>query len=111
MMLNGGTLDGSRILSKASVELMTQVHTGDLKAGFSPGIGFGLGWAVVRNVEGMFRLNSIGTYGHGGLYHTYGFVDPRKELIGVILMQRLSGDGDMADEFSAFMTMAAMALN
>jgi CubicO group peptidase (beta-lactamase class C family) len=109
-MLNGGALDGKRILSKASVELMTQVHTGDLKAGFSPGIGFGLGWAVVRNVEGMFRLNSIGTYGHGGLWKTYGFVDPQKELVGVILMQRLSGDGDMADEFSAFMTMAAAAM-
>lgn len=111
MMLGGGALDGKQILSKASVELMTRVHTGDLKAGFSPGIGYGLGWAVVRNVEGMFRLNSIGTYGHGGLYHTYGFVDPQKELIGVILMQRLSGDGDMANEFNAFMTMAAVAVN
>lgn len=110
MMLNGGELEGKRILSKASVDLMTRVHTGDLKAGFSPGIGFGLGWAVVRNVEGMFRLNSIGTYGHGGLWKTYGFIDPQKELIGVILMQRLSNDGDMADEFSALMTMAAAAI-
>ncbi len=110
MMLNGGELEGKRVLSKASVDLMTQVHTGDLKAGFSPGIGFGLGWAVVRNVEGMFRLSSIGTYGHGGLWKTYGWVDPQKELVGVILMQRLSSDGDMADEFSAFMTMAAAAI-
>ncbi|MEO6725221.1 MAG: serine hydrolase domain-containing protein [Blastocatellia bacterium] len=114
MMLNwglsGNMPDSKRILSKAAVELMTQVHTGDLKAGFSPGIGYGLGWAVVRNVEGMFRLNSIGTYGHGGLWKTYGFIDLRKELIGVILMQRLDGDGDMADEFSAFMTMAAAAV-
>lgn len=111
MMLGGGVVDGKRILSKAAVDLMTRVHTGDLKAGFSPGIGFGLGWAVVRNEEGMFRLNSIGTYGHGGLWKTYGFVDPQKELIGVILMQRLSSDGDLADEFSAFMTMVAAALN
>ncbi|MFN0084534.1 MAG: serine hydrolase domain-containing protein [Blastocatellia bacterium] len=110
MMLSGGALNGRRVLSRASVDLMTQVHTGNLAAGFSPGMGFGLGWSVVRNVTGMFRLNSIGTYGHGGLYHTYGFVDPRKELIGVILMQRLSSDGDMADEFSAFLTMAAAAV-
>lgn len=110
MMLNGGELEGKQILSKASVDLMTRVHTGELKAGFSPGIGFGLGWAVVRNVEGMFRLNSIGAFGHGGLWKTYGWVDPQKELVGVILMQRLSGDGDMADEFSAFMTMAAAAI-
>lgn len=110
MMLNGGTLDGKRILSRLSVELMTANHTGDLKAGFSPGVGFGLGWAVVRNVEGTFRLNSIGTVGHGGLWKTYGWIDPKKELVGVILMQRLSSDGDLADEFNAFMTMAAVAM-
>jgi CubicO group peptidase (beta-lactamase class C family) len=110
MMLNGGVFNGQRLLSKISVDLMTSVQTGDLKAGFSPGIGFGLGWAVVRNVEGMFRLSSIGTYGHGGLYHTYGFVDPQKELIGIILMQRLSSDGDQADEFNAFIAMASAAV-
>lgn len=111
MMLNGGTLDSQRILTRLSIELMTANHTGDLNSGFSPGIGFGLGWAVVRNSEGMFRLNSIGTFGHGGLWKTYGWIDPKKELIGVILMQRLSGDGDLADEFNAFMTMAAVAMN
>jgi CubicO group peptidase (beta-lactamase class C family) len=110
MTLNGGQFGGKRILSKASVELMTRVHTGDLKAGFAPGMGFGLGWSVVRNAEGMFRLNSIGTYGHGGLYRTYGFVDPQKELVGIILLQRLSGDGDMADEISAFMAIASAAV-
>lgn len=110
MMLNGGVLNDRRILSRAAADLMTRVHTGDLKAGFSPGVGFGLGWAVVRNVEGMFRLNSIGSYGHGGLYRTYGFVDPQKELTGVILMQRLSSDGDLADEINAFITMASAAV-
>lgn len=110
MMLNGGVLDGKRILSKLSVELMTANHTGELKAGFSPGIGFGLGWAIVRNTEGTFRLSSIGTYGHGGLWKTYGWVDPKKELVGVILLQRLSSDGDLADEVNAFMTMAAAAM-
>ena len=111
MMLNGGTLDGQRILTKYSVEVMTANHTGNLQAGFSPGVGFGLGWAVVRNAEGMFRLNSIGTFGHGGLWKTYGWIDPKKELVGVILMQRLSSDGDLADEFNAFMTMAVAAMN
>jgi CubicO group peptidase (beta-lactamase class C family) len=107
MMLNGGQLDGQRILSKFSVDLMTRVHTGELKAGFSPGVGFGLGWSVVRNEEGMFRLNSIGTFGHGGLYRTYGFVDPMKDLIGIIMLQRLSSDGDLADEINAFCAMAS----
>ena len=55
-------------------------------------------------------MNSIGTFGHGGLWKTYGWVDPKKELVGVILLQRLSSDGDLADEFNAFMTMAAAAM-
>lgn len=110
MMLNKGTLDGHRILSAAAVEVMTQNHTGELKAGFAPGMGYGLGWSVVRNVEGMFRLNSIGTFGHGGAYRTYGWVDPAKDMIGVILFQRTNGGGDMADEITAFMSMAAAAI-
>lgn len=110
MMLNGGVFNKQRILSRHAVELMTRVHTGELPAGFAPGVGFGLGWSVVRNVEGMFRLNAIGTYGHGGLWRTYGFVDPQKELVGVILLQRVSGDGDLADEISAFVALAAAAV-
>jgi CubicO group peptidase (beta-lactamase class C family) len=110
MMLNGGSLEGKRILSKSAVELMTRNHTGDLKAGFAPGMGFGLAFSVVRHVDGTFRGNSIGTYGHGGAYRTYVFADPRKELIGVILYQRVSGGGDLADEINAFIAMANAAI-
>lgn len=110
MLLNNGLGNNQRLLSPAAIELMTQNHTGELKAGFSPGVGYGLGWSVVRNVEGTFRGQSIGTYSHGGLWKTYGYIDPKKELIGVLLMQRLSSDGDLADEFNAFMQLAAAAI-
>jgi CubicO group peptidase (beta-lactamase class C family) len=110
MMLNGGALDGQRILSPAAVHLMTQVQTGDLPAGFAPGVGWGLGWGIVRNVEGMFRMQSIGTYGHGGAWRTMGWVDPSKDLVGVFLMQRTNGGGDIADEMNAFIQMAAAAI-
>ncbi len=110
MMLNGGVLRGRRILSRASVEVMTMVHTGEMQTGFSPGMGYGLAWSVVRNPAGMFRLNSIGAYGHGGAWRTYGWVDPGRNLLGVILMQRIGGGGDLADEISAFMQMAAAAV-
>jgi CubicO group peptidase (beta-lactamase class C family) len=109
MMLNGGTLNEQRILSEASVKLMTSNHTGELKAGFQPGVGFGLGWYVVRNQEGMFRLNSVGTYGHGGLWKTHGFIDPKKQLVGILLMQRNSSDGDLSDELNAFSAIAESA--
>ena len=110
MMLNGGELEGHRILSPAAVRLMTQVATGELAAGFAPGVGWGLGWGVVRNVDGMFRMNSIGTFGHGGAWRTYGWVDPEKDMVGVFLMQRTNGGGDIADEMNAFMQMAAAAI-
>ncbi len=110
MMLNKGTLDGRQVLSPASVDVMTSLHTGDLKAGFAPGMGYGLGWSVVRDAAGTFRLNSIGTYGHGGAFRTYGWVDPSKDMLGVIMLQRTNGGGDLADEISSFMEMAAAAI-
>ena len=110
MLLNGGGFKGKTILSRHSVELLTANHTGELKAGWSPGLGMGLGFQVVRNVEGMFRLQSIGTFTHGGAWQTYYFVDPKKELIGVLLMQRQGGGGDMSDEFNAFVSMACASI-
>jgi CubicO group peptidase (beta-lactamase class C family) len=110
MMLNGGGFQGKTILSRYSVELLTANHTGDLKAGWSPGMGMGLGFQVVRNTEGMFRLQSIGTFAHGGAWQTYYFVDPKKELVGVLLMQRQGGGGDLSDEFNAFVSMASAAI-
>jgi CubicO group peptidase (beta-lactamase class C family) len=106
MMLNKGGFGGRRVLSPAAVELMTAVQTGDLKAGFAPGVGYGLGWAIVKDANGIFRYNSIGTYSHGGAYRTYAFVDPKRDLIGVILYQRTNVGGDLADEQTAFIQLA-----
>jgi CubicO group peptidase (beta-lactamase class C family) len=110
MMLNKGTLDGQRVLSPFAVELMTTSQTGPIKAGFAPGVGHGFGFEVVRETLGTFRYNSIGTFVKGGAYRTYGWVDPAKDLVGVILMQRTNGGGDVADEINSFMTMSAAAI-
>lgn len=110
MMLNKGSLGGRRVLSPAAVDLMTTVQTGDLKAGFAPGVGYGLGWAVVKDANGEFRYNSLGTYSHGGAYRTYAFVDPKRDLIGVILYQRTNIGGDLADEQTAFIQLANAAI-
>lgn len=106
MMLNKGNFGAHRVLSPAAVELMTTVQTGDLKTGFAPGVGYGLGWGIVKDANGMFRYNSIGTYSHGGAYRTYAFVDPKRDLIGIILYQRTNGGGDLADEQTAFIQLA-----
>ena len=110
MMLNKGTLDGQRILSAAAVEAMTTSYTGEMKAGFAPGVGHGFGFEVVREALGTYRYNSIGSFVKGGAYRTYGWVDPAKDLVGIIFMQRTNGGGDVADEINAFMAMAAAAI-
>ena len=86
LMLNGGGLEGVRLLSPATVEVMTSIHTGDVKP--RPGVGWGLGWQVVEDAEGQGALASIGTYGHGGRYGTYCFLDPKKDLVGIFLIHR-----------------------
>jgi CubicO group peptidase (beta-lactamase class C family) len=109
MVLNGGVLNGKRILSAAAVQLMTSVQTGSLDAGFAPGQGYGFAWEVVKEPKGSFRLSSVGSFGHGGAYRTYGWVDPAKDMFSVILMQRTNG-GDVDDETNAFLAMAAAAI-
>jgi len=110
MLRNKGTLDGQRILSAAAVDAMTSSQTGSMKAGFAPGVGHGFGFEVVRETLGTFRYNSIGSFVKGGAYRTYGWVDPAKDLVGIIFMQRTNGGGDVADEINSFMAMAAAAI-
>lgn len=110
MMRNKGTLDGRRVLSSGAVTLMTTSHTGDLKAGWVPGVGHGYGYEVVRNAEGMFRYNSIGSYVKGGAFRTYEWVDPEKDVVGVFMMQLTNGGGDTADEINSFMAISAAAV-
>jgi len=111
MLLNKGTLDGQRILSAAAVEAMTTSQTGSIKAGFVPGVGHGFGFEVVRETLGTFRYNSIGSFVKGGAYRTYEWVDPAKDLVGIIFMQRTNGGGDVADEINSFMAMSAAAID
>jgi CubicO group peptidase (beta-lactamase class C family) len=88
MMLNRGSAGGRRYLSESSVAEMTRVQTGELKAGFSEGIGFGLGWSIVRQPAGVTAMLSPGAYGHGGGYGTQCWIDPRKGVFTILLTQR-----------------------
>jgi CubicO group peptidase (beta-lactamase class C family) len=88
MMLNGGELDGVRILGRKTVELMSSNHTGNLPiASRGPGYGFGLAVSVVTDVGASAQLGSPGTYGWGGATCTITFVDPAEELIGIMMTQ------------------------
>jgi len=89
MALNGGEFNGKRIVSRESLQLMTRTQTGDIRTGFTEGMSFGYGWAVVKQPTGVTEMLSPGTFGHGGAYGTQGWIDPKKELICVLMIQRV----------------------
>jgi CubicO group peptidase (beta-lactamase class C family) len=91
MVLNGGELDGARILSPKSVELMTVNHVGDLYG--SPGMGFGLGFSVARDLGARGEPGSEGDFGWGGAYHSSYWVDPAEDLVVVYFTQVIPAPG------------------
>jgi CubicO group peptidase (beta-lactamase class C family) len=93
MLLNKGELEGKRILSPKTIELMTSNSIGDLYV-FNPnrhngimGDKFGLGFAI-RTERGVYdELESLGTFGWDGAFYTRFFVDPKEDLIGIFMSQ------------------------
>ncbi|SIN95713.1 CubicO group peptidase, beta-lactamase class C family [Singulisphaera sp. GP187] len=88
MILRGGEFGGVRYLKPDSVKLMTLPQTKELQTGFTKGNGWGLGWCVVREPQGVTAMLSPGTFGHGGAYGTQAWIDPAKERIYILMVQR-----------------------
>jgi CubicO group peptidase (beta-lactamase class C family) len=89
MMLTRGTFEGRRILTESAVAEMTRLQTGDLQCGFVDGMGFGLGWAFVKDPTGVTESLSPGSFGHGGAFGTQAWIDPRKGRFAILLIQRV----------------------
>jgi CubicO group peptidase (beta-lactamase class C family) len=83
MILNAGTLDGARVLSRKSVELMTHDQLGKVY----PDFGFGLGFGVYGVKSPLDGLGSPGKFGWGGFYYTHFFIDPTEKMFGLYLSQ------------------------
>ncbi|HEX5054940.1 MAG TPA: serine hydrolase domain-containing protein [Gammaproteobacteria bacterium] len=94
MMLNNGELDGKRIISRKSVELMTVDHL--ITSEFQPGNGFGLGFAVTKNPGARGVVGTVGEYGWGGAYHSTYWADP-KEQLAVVYFTQLRPDTPLKD--------------
>jgi CubicO group peptidase (beta-lactamase class C family) len=92
MFLNRGLFNGQRVMSRAAVDTMLTVHTGDLRPGNSGGAGWGLGWSIVRAAEGTLHLMPVGAFGHGGAFGTYGWGDPKSGLVGILMVQKFPND-------------------
>lgn len=91
MLLNGGRLEGARLLSPTTVDLMTTNHVGDLFPG--PGMGFGLGFSIRLDVGEAGQQGSVGEFGWGGAYHSTYWVDPVERLVVVYFTQVIPATG------------------
>ena len=98
MLLNGGELDGVRLLSPKTVELMSTNHLGDIPMG-RPGVGFGLGVAVAVDQGLIGELGSVGEYNWGGAAGTRFWIDPEEQLIGVFMVQSIPHRTRLGSEF------------
>lgn len=112
MVLRGGELDGKRYLKPESVQLMTTIQTAGLKTGFTDGNGWGLGWCVVREPQGITAMLSPGTFGHGGAYGTQAWIDPGTKRVYVLMVQRANfPNSDASDVRKGFQEAASKAFS
>jgi CubicO group peptidase (beta-lactamase class C family) len=99
MLLNGGELDGVRILGRKTVELMAQNHLPpnipSIAANGPAATGYGLGVSVTLDPAALGRPGSVGTFGWGGAATTTFSVNPEEDMAIVIMGQVMPNDGDL----------------
>ncbi len=112
MLLNGGTLDGTRILGRKTLELMHANHIPlallpwDIAGIAYPGYGFGLGSRVLMDVGLSGMPGTVGEFGWAGAATTYYWVDPAESFAGVFMTQYQGLDEPQRD----FRTLAYQAI-
>jgi CubicO group peptidase (beta-lactamase class C family) len=92
MLANGGELDGRRLLSPRLVELMGSVFAPDTLPGRPRGESFGLSVRVVNDPVARNSFLSAGSFGWSGLFGTRFWVDPKENLIAVVMTQTSNGE-------------------
>ena len=110
MMLNGGELDGTRILSPKTVEFVQQNHLRPGVEYAGGGAHFGLGFAVATR-PGTSEIGSIGSYSWGGAAGTIFWIDPVEDLAVVTMIQLMSSPYPLRAEMQALTYAALTELN
>ncbi len=88
MLLNGGELNGARLLSPSTIDLMSSPHVAEFGFGrISPGLGFGLSVQVVNDPVAANQRVGAGSFGWDGAYGTHFWVDPAEQIVGVVMIQ------------------------
>jgi CubicO group peptidase (beta-lactamase class C family) len=87
MLLNGGHLNGTRLLGPKTVELMRSIHLPDTFPGRPRGRSWGLSVQVVSDAVSAGLAVSNGSYGWDGAFGTHFWVDPKEQLVALLMMQ------------------------
>lgn len=89
MLLGNGQAEGARLVSRKTIEMMTANQIGKIPLWQDNyrGYGFGLGFRVREDLGESATLGSVGEYGWGGAYGTYFWVDPKEQMIGIMMIQ------------------------
>jgi len=107
MLLNGGALDGARVLGPKTVALMTSNQTGTLHS--QDGNGFSLSFRTWERVGADGGPQSIGSYAWGGAYGSEYEVDPKEGLVLVFMIQLVPNSTDIGHKFPMLVYQALLA--
>jgi CubicO group peptidase (beta-lactamase class C family) len=109
MYLNGGELNGTRFLSRTTVETILANQTGDLMGGKNGDAYFGLAYAVLRPTgQDKGGKGSTGTFAWGGYFNTQYFADPQEKLVGVLMKQTQGATSDNTGDLFRQLVMQAI---
>jgi CubicO group peptidase (beta-lactamase class C family) len=107
MLLNNGTYNGTKLLSRKTVELMSTNQIGDLTLG--GGTQFGLGLSILTD-KGIFRqLSSAGRLAWGGAFNTTFWIDPKEKMV-VVLMTQIYPTSHQAELYTKFETLVYQSI-
>jgi CubicO group peptidase (beta-lactamase class C family) len=106
MLLNGGELDGVRILSRKTVELMTSDNLPPGVAGPGPGMRYGLGVWVIGSPAENANLASVGQFGWSGAATTHVVMDPKEKLVAILCSQHMPADFAFMERFETLVYQA-----
>jgi len=87
MLVNGGQLNGKRLLGPRTVEMMSSVHVPDTLPGRQRGEGFGLSVRVISDRVARASAVSTGSYGWDGAFGTHLWIDPKEQIVGILMIQ------------------------
>jgi len=106
MLLNEGQLNGVRLLSPKTVELMATNHlpaTALANGGVGPGTGYGLGVSVLMSPAEKGNIGSVGEFGWAGAASTHVLIDPKEDLVAIYCTQLMGGDFAIRSHFATML--------